>query len=91
MRDRSTADRIDCGLRLTPCRRFDRCCASRILSGFARLIDKRNWLGQSGRMRRYALLLAAIVAIAGGAYADSELVIAIRYLQAEGTSHSHLY
>jgi hypothetical protein len=31
------------------------------------------------------------VAIAGGAYADSELVIAIRYLQAEGTSHSHLY
>ena len=42
-------------------------------------------------MRRYALLLAAIVAIAGGAYADSELVIAISYLQAEGTSHSHLY
>jgi hypothetical protein len=37
------------------------------------------------------LALAAVVAIAGGAYADSELVIAIRYLQAEGTSHSHLY
>ena len=27
----------------------------------------------------------------GGAWADAELVIAIRYLQAEGTSHSHLY
>ena len=42
-------------------------------------------------MRRSTLLLAAVVAIAGGAYADSELVIAIRYLQAKGTSHSHLY
>src|SRR6266699_6899234 len=42
-------------------------------------------------MRRLTLLLAAVVAIAGGAYADSELVIAIRYLQTEGTSHSHLY
>ena len=31
------------------------------------------------------------MAISGGAYADSELVIAIRYLQAKGTSHSHLY
>jgi hypothetical protein len=41
-------------------------------------------------MRRYALLVGALVAIAAGAYADSELVIAIRYLQAEGTSHSHL-
>src|ERR1700757_1079118 len=42
-------------------------------------------------MRRSALLLAAVVAIARGAYADSELVIAIRYLQAQGISHSHLY
>ncbi|MGC2628277.1 MAG: hypothetical protein WA269_15720, partial [Candidatus Udaeobacter sp.] len=42
-------------------------------------------------MRRYALLLAAVVAIAGSAYADSEVVIAIRYLQAQDTSHSHLY
>ena len=42
-------------------------------------------------MRRYALLLAAIAAIAGNAYAESELVIAIRYLHAQGTSHSHLY
>src|SRR5205809_6959563 len=29
--------------------------------------------------------------IATIAQADSEIVIAIRYLQAEGTSHSHLY
>src|SRR5436305_5764170 len=42
-------------------------------------------------MRRYALLLAAIAAIAGNAHAESELVIAIRYLHAKGTSHSHLY
>src|SRR5436309_14374338 len=42
-------------------------------------------------MRRYALLLAAVAAIAGNALAESELVIAIRYLHAQGTSHSHLY
>src|SRR5207244_7049825 len=42
-------------------------------------------------MQRYALLLAAIAAIAGNAHAESELVIAIRYLHAQGTSHSHLY
>jgi len=42
-------------------------------------------------MRRYALLLAAIAAIAGNAHAESELVIAIRYLHAQGTSRSHLY
>src|SRR2546421_12214628 len=42
-------------------------------------------------MRRYALLLSAIAAFAGNARAESELVIAIRYLHAQGTSHSHLY
>src|SRR6266478_5561584 len=42
-------------------------------------------------MRRYALLLAVIATIAGNAHAESELVIAIRYLHAQGTSHSHLY
>src|SRR5438552_5713506 len=42
-------------------------------------------------MRRYALLLAVITAVAGNARAESELVIAIRYLHAQGTSHSHLY
>jgi hypothetical protein len=36
-------------------------------------------------------MLLAIAAIASGAYADSEIVAAIRYLQGEGTSHSHLY
>src|SRR4051812_33468295 len=40
-----------------------------------------------------ALILGAASAIyfQSLAYADSEIVIAIRYLQAEGTSHSHLY
>src|SRR5437899_10418800 len=42
-------------------------------------------------MRRCALLLVAIAVIAGNAYAESELVIAIRYLHAKGMSHSHLY
>ena len=43
-------------------------------------------------MRRHTLFtLAILTAIVGGAYADSEIVIAIRYLQAEGTSHAHLY
>jgi hypothetical protein len=36
------------------------------------------------------LAIAGIFA-ATNAWADSEIVIAIRYLQAEGTSHSHLY
>ncbi len=35
--------------------------------------------------------MTAITAIASAARAESEIVIAIRYLQAEGTSHSHLY
>lgn len=43
-------------------------------------------------MRNAALsLIAAIMALATGASADSEIVLAIRYLQPEGTSHSHLY
>jgi len=48
-------------------------------------------LAQTGTMHRFTLVLIAIAAIAGRAYADSELVIAIRYLQAQGTSYSHLY
>ena len=42
-------------------------------------------------MRKAPLLVVAFMAISRGAYADSELVIAIRYLQAKGTSYSHLY
>jgi hypothetical protein len=40
---------------------------------------------------RALFLIAAIAAIVGVAHADSEIVIAIRYLQAQGASHSHLY
>jgi hypothetical protein len=39
--------------------------------------------GQSSTMRKSTSLVAAFVAIAGGAYADSELVIASGYLQAK--------
>ncbi|MGZ5545948.1 MAG: TolB family protein, partial [Limisphaerales bacterium] len=38
-----------------------------------------------------ALIISALALLSGRAWADAELVIAIRYLQAEGTSHSHLY
>jgi hypothetical protein len=38
------------------------------------------------------LIAGAILALIGGiADAESEIVVAIRYLQAQGTSHSHLY
>src|SRR5262245_18199239 len=46
---------------------------------------------QTGTMRRYALVFAAIAAIVGSVRGESELVIAIRYLQAQGASHSHLF
>jgi hypothetical protein len=37
------------------------------------------------------ILVIAGIFLAMNAWADSEIAIAIRYLQAEGTSHSHLY
>ena len=37
------------------------------------------------------LLVAGVFCLAPSARGDSEIVIAIRYLQAQGTSHSHLY
>ncbi|HEV7402914.1 MAG TPA: hypothetical protein VGO11_08315 [Chthoniobacteraceae bacterium] len=40
---------------------------------------------------RYSLLALLALAFAPAALADSEIVIAIRYLQAVGVSHSHLY
>src|SRR5215475_7795855 len=46
---------------------------------------------QTWTMRRYALVFAAIAAIVGSMRGESELVIAIRYLQAQGASHSHLF
>ncbi len=42
-------------------------------------------------MLRRFLLAATILLTATAARGDSEIVIAIRYLQAKGTSHSHLY
>jgi hypothetical protein len=40
---------------------------------------------------RAFLIISALVILGTQAWADAEIVIAIRYLQAEGTSHSHLY
>src|ERR1043165_7785147 len=37
------------------------------------------------------ILIIAGIFVATNAWADGEIVIAIRYLQGEGTSHSHLY
>jgi hypothetical protein len=42
-------------------------------------------------MLRIFLLAGTIMLTATAARGDSEIVIAIRYLQAKGTSHSHLY
>jgi hypothetical protein len=58
------------------------------------VIDKRARFRQTGEMRRtpgilfvaVALLLASV-----RAHAASEIVVAIRYLQAAGDSHSHLF
>jgi hypothetical protein len=37
------------------------------------------------------ILINALAFLTTHARADAEIVIAIRYLQAEGTSHAHLY
>ena len=50
-----------------------------------------------GNLAMVRLIFRALIGISAlaisttQAHADSEIVIAIRYLQAEGTSHSHLY
>jgi hypothetical protein len=40
---------------------------------------------------RALIIVSALAILTTQAWADSEIVIAIRYLQAQGTSHSHLY
>src|SRR5215216_423986 len=40
---------------------------------------------------RVLIVISTLAILTAQASADSEIVIAIRYLQAEGTSHSHLY
>jgi len=40
---------------------------------------------------RASIIISALAILTVQAWADAEIVIAIRYLQAEGTSHSHLY
>src|SRR6266481_4857621 len=40
---------------------------------------------------RALIIISALAILTTRASADAEIVIAIRYLQAEGTSHSHLY
>jgi hypothetical protein len=40
---------------------------------------------------RALIIISALAVLITQARADAEIVIAIRYLQAEGTSHSHLY
>jgi hypothetical protein len=51
-------------------------------------------LGQSALMRlilRALIIMGTLALSSAQAWADAEIVIAIRYLQARGTSHSHLY
>src|SRR5882724_6366889 len=40
---------------------------------------------------RASIIISALAILTVQAWADAEIVIAIRYLQAKGTSHSHLY
>jgi hypothetical protein len=58
------------------------------------MIDNRAGFRQTGRMRRilglFAVASCVVLSIAR-ATAASEIVVAIRYLQAEGESHSHLF
>ena len=42
-------------------------------------------------MRRSCVAIFTVIAAIAETRAESELVIAIRYLHAQGTSHSHLY
>jgi hypothetical protein len=58
------------------------------------MIDKGRALRQTGQMRRaLGLLGVAVVMIVTISRADaaSEIVVAIRYLQAQGESHAHLF
>src|SRR5207253_6437688 len=48
-------------------------------------------LCRMGRRLPILILIGGLIAFAPRAFAAAEIVIAIRYLQAEGTSHSHLY
>jgi len=45
----------------------------------------------SGTNAKICVAFGVIATIAGNAHGESDLVIAIRYLHAQGTSHSHLY
>ncbi|PZR70527.1 MAG: hypothetical protein DLM73_17610 [Chthoniobacterales bacterium] len=57
-------------------------------------VDKPDRFRQTGAMKRTLGLLAVavgMVAISARAHAASEIVVAIRYLQAQGESHSHLF
>ena len=65
------------------------------MTGYSR-VQLTTSIVSSKRMRMHralgCFLSAAVLALASApARADSELVIAIRYLQDEGTSQSHLY
>jgi hypothetical protein len=58
------------------------------------MIDKIGRFRQTGEMRRLLGLLAILACVAllmPRAHASSEIVVAIRYLQAEGESHAHLF
>jgi hypothetical protein len=55
------------------------------------MIDKNSCFRQTGWMiRRFVTLLLFLVATSA-LNAESEIVVAIRYLQAEGESHAHLF
>jgi hypothetical protein len=55
------------------------------------MIDKRRWFRQIGGMIRSLVIAAVMLGTAATVNAASEIVVAIRYLQAQGESHAHLF
>lgn len=55
------------------------------------MIDKHRCFRQTGSIMRRFILVLALVVLATKVHAASEIVVAIRYLQAQGESHAHLF
>jgi hypothetical protein len=70
---------------------FDRVKASEPFLALFGRIDNRARFRQTPIVLRKILLAFAFFATISSGRADSELVVAIRYLQAQGESHSHLF
>jgi dipeptidyl aminopeptidase/acylaminoacyl peptidase len=78
---------------MRPHNRFDRTQSAQRPDRGSPAIDNWNPFQQTMNVRRAVgiFLAAAVLTLISATRADSEIVIAIRYLQAQGTSRAHLY